>query len=267
MTTILDRVVCGVDHSEAGAAAARVAARLTRPDGSLTLVSANDASIAVHAGFQMAAVAAELRHEAEAALDQGRSAAEPSHAAETRLFEGDPLQCLLGEIERRDATLAVVGSHGHSRAAGIALGSVATHLLHEASCSVLLARPPRDGVRWPRSIVVGVDGSPESAAAAEVARELGSRFEARVRFVAATPDLVDFDAAREIAPELKELPGGAVDELRGASEFADLVVVGSRSLRGIRALESVSERVAHEARCSVLVVREGRENRSWISRT
>jgi nucleotide-binding universal stress UspA family protein len=32
-------------------------------------------------------------------------------------------------------------------------------------------------------------------------------------------------------------------------------VVGSRGLQGMRSLGSVSERVAHEARCSVLVVR------------
>ena len=37
---------------------------------------------------------------------------------------------------------------------------------------------------------------------------------------------------------------------------ADLVVVGSRGLHGLRALGSVSERVAHRARASVLVVRE-----------
>ena len=36
---------------------------------------------------------------------------------------------------------------------------------------------------------------------------------------------------------------------------ADLLVVGSRGLHGVRALGSVSERVAHRAPCSVLVVR------------
>jgi nucleotide-binding universal stress UspA family protein len=40
-------------------------------------------------------------------------------------------------------------------------------------------------------------------------------------------------------------------------ESADLVVVGSRGLRGLKALGSVSERVAHQARSSVLVVRPG----------
>ena len=36
---------------------------------------------------------------------------------------------------------------------------------------------------------------------------------------------------------------------------ASLVVVGSRGLGGVRALGSVSERVAHRAPCSVLIVR------------
>jgi nucleotide-binding universal stress UspA family protein len=41
-----------------------------------------------------------------------------------------------------------------------------------------------------------------------------------------------------------------------AAGRADLVVVGSRGLRGLRALGSVSERVADGASCSTLVVRE-----------
>ena len=58
-----------------------------------------------------------------------------------------------------------------------------------------------------------------------------------------------------MAPELEEQPLRAVDSLVIASEEADLVVVGSRGLSGIRALGSVGERVAHEAHCPVLVVR------------
>ncbi len=48
---------------------------------------------------------------------------------------------------------------------------------------------------------------------------------------------------------------GPVAALRSASDDADLVIVGSRGLHGARALGSVSERVAHQAACSVLVVR------------
>ena len=40
-----------------------------------------------------------------------------------------------------------------------------------------------------------------------------------------------------------------------SSVEADLLVLGSRGLRGVRALGSVSERAAHRAGCSVLVIR------------
>jgi len=43
---------------------------------------------------------------------------------------------------------------------------------------------------------------------------------------------------------------------RAAEVDADLLVVGSRGVHGMAALGSVSERVAHRAGCSVLVVRE-----------
>ena len=61
--------------------------------------------------------------------------------------------------------------------------------------------------------------------------------------------------ARRIAADLELLPGKPVDELAVLSEFADLVVVGSRGLKGLTALGSVSERVAHQASSPVLVVR------------
>jgi nucleotide-binding universal stress UspA family protein len=50
-------------------------------------------------------------------------------------------------------------------------------------------------------------------------------------------------------------PASPVPALVAAADCADLLVVGSRGLHGPRALGSVSERVAHSAPCSVLVVR------------
>jgi nucleotide-binding universal stress UspA family protein len=54
----------------------------------------------------------------------------------------------------------------------------------------------------------------------------------------------------------EELLGEPVAALVAAAAGADLLVVGSRGLHGLKALGSVSERVAHEAGSSVLVVRE-----------
>ena len=133
---------------------------------------------------------------------------------------------------------------------------MSTYLLHEAPCSVLIARGSVDAEPWPQRIVVGVDGSADSARAVEVATALAARFDADLRAIVATHDArVDLEAVRRIAPECEVHDGRALDILEAASESADLIVLGSRGLRGLRALGSLSERIAHEARCSVLVVR------------
>ena len=58
-------------------------------------------------------------------------------------------------------------------------------------------------------------------------------------------------------PEILDRPGSphhAVAE--AARDFeASLVVTGSRGLSGVAALKSASERIAHAAPCSVLVIR------------
>jgi len=100
-----------------------------------------------------------------------------------------------------------------------------------------------------------VDGSVESAAAVTVARSVAARFGGSVRAVASTKDQLDREAAEAIAPELEAHAEPAVNVLVAASESADLLVLGSRGLHGLKALGSVSERVAHQARSSVLVVR------------
>ena len=254
MRDIFDNVVCAVDDSEAGTLAARIAARVADPEGVLTLVSVENNRIAVHAGWQMAAVASQLANQARDALERGARVAAPDHPAESRLVRGEPLDALLDEVRRRAAGVVVVGTHGYARTTGILLGSVATYMLHEAPCSLVVARAPRNLERWPRKIVVGLDGSAESAVATRVARQLGERLGADVRAVAATDGHVNLDMAR-IAADLELLPGKPVDELAVLSGFADLVVVGSRGLKGLKALGSVSERVAHQASSPVLVVR------------
>ena len=254
--SVFDRVVCGVDRSDAGIAAAQVAGRVAAPVGSLTVVAVGDTSIAVHAGWAMPQVQRELTAVTTAALDEGRAAAEPFHSLEGKLVSGDPLSALRMEIDRQEATLVVVGSHGIRRATGIALGAVSTALLHEAPCSVLVARGTIDPDRWPRTVVAGIDGSESSARALAAARELAGRYGASLRVLVATVDAhVDLEAAKRLEPAVEEHDARALDVLNVVSEDADLVVVGSRGLRGLRALGSLSERLAHEARSPVLVVR------------
>jgi nucleotide-binding universal stress UspA family protein len=140
---------------------------------------------------------------------------------------------LLRHVETAGADLLVVGSHGRSRLEAILIGGVAGDVLHRARCSVLVTRP-RDATPG-RTVVLGDDDTPPSRLAAAVAAHVAERLGLPLHAVTAADHPVQT----------------LVDSVTGS----DLLVVGSRHLGGVRALASVSERVAHQAPCSVLVVR------------
>jgi nucleotide-binding universal stress UspA family protein len=251
---LFDRILCGVDGTPASLVAVRQALRLQDEPASVLLLAIANLAQAAHAGMAARHAADLLQHEAEAALAEAQAIA-PSASA--KLLDGDPVAVMLSQAETERVTLIAVGSHGRRRAAGLLLGTVAARMLRDAPCSVLVARAARDAEAWPRTVVAGVDGSLDSAAAFTVARSLAARFGGSVRAVGSAKDQLDREAARAIAPGLEEHGAPAVDVLVAAAEPADLVVVGSRGLQGLKALGSVSERVAHQARSSVLVVRSG----------
>jgi universal stress protein A len=228
------RILCGVDGTPASLTAVGQAVRLA-DSGELVLVAVANRAKAAHAGMAALHAAELLQSDAEAALEAAQAIAP---TAKARLLDGPPATLLLHHAEAENATLIAVGSHGRRRAAGLLLGTVAARMLRDAKCSVLVARPTQDLETWPQQIVVGFDGSPEADAALTVARSLAERFGG---------------AAESVQAE----DGKAVQALVGASESADLVMVGSRGLHGLKSLGSVSERVAHQARCSTLVVRHG----------
>ncbi len=182
-SAVFSRIVVGVDGTEPSFEACRQAARLVEADGSIELVAAVHIAKAAHTGSSAPRIAAELEREAEDALQAALSVAGQQATAE--LVNGPASESLLRALESRQATLVAVGTHGHSRASEILLGGVAGQLLHDAPCSVLVARPPADGERFPRSLVVGIDGSPqaeEALVAAESSRRCGS--DAPLRIVA-----------------------------------------------------------------------------------
>ena len=253
---LFERPLCGVDSSPESLVAVGQAARLVDRAGTLLLVGVAEVDLAVHAGWAATAVLHDILAEARSAIS---SAHELEPDAETIVVEGAPTDWLLRLVREKRADLVAVGSHGGSRITGILLGSVATRMLHDAPCSVLLARRSRNTDHFPTRICVGVDGSPESALAAGVAHGLANEFGAAVSVIAACGGKkLWLDRLRAVEPEasLDERP--AVEALvdRAAAEDADLLVVGSRGLHGAAALGSVSEQVAHRAHCSVLVVRE-----------
>ena len=256
---VFDRILVGVDGSQQALEAARQAALLLDVDGQLTLLSAWDIVHGVGGtGTRIPAYLDEefQRAAAETSLRAATEYVGPYAAAVTLLVRGAPVAKLVEEIASDEDTLVAVGSSGVGRLLGIVEGAVATETIHRAPCSVLVARPAKDG--FPRRVVVGVDGSVESAAAFAAGRYLAERFDAELHALVAWggKEVNERLVALITEGEHDDTPEAPVDALRHAAETADLVVVGSRGLHGIRALGSVSEQVAHTASCSTLVVRE-----------
>jgi nucleotide-binding universal stress UspA family protein len=251
---LFERIVCGVDGSPAGFEALRQAATIRVPDGRLIAAIVSEASLATPSGLEADRLAAALRAEAQETREAALREIGDLPFAEAQIVEGRPIPSLLAITGREQASLLAVGTHGRSRTAGILLGSVATAMLHDAPCPVLVARPAREDPWYPRSIVVGVDGSQQSLQAAETATALAERFGANLRSLAAEGGQpLEIEGLRAI-DDLEWDRRQPVRALVAASKKADLVIVGGRGLSGVRALGSVSERVAHRAHCSVLVV-------------
>ena len=213
-------------------------------------VSVSENHVAVHAGLMARKAVGELDADARDALQE--VAAE---GVELRLVHGRADEAMLAATE--GATLVVVGSHEKPRGRGVLLGSVATRLVHDAPCSVLVTRAATEPEAFPRSIAVGVDGSPASLMAAAAANKLAVRLGAQLTVIAATGSAHEIDENQLeqsglsfVRSEAKPLPA-----LLHISEDVDLLIIASRGLRGLRALGSVSERVAHQASCSVLIIR------------
>jgi len=60
--------------------------------------------------------------------------------AEGLMIEGDPREALLEVAKREGVDLIVVGSHGRTGLEKLLMGSVASHIVAHAPCSVLVVR-------------------------------------------------------------------------------------------------------------------------------
>jgi nucleotide-binding universal stress UspA family protein len=257
--TVFRRILVGIDGSPESREAARQAALLLEAKWDLTLLGAHSVSSVVASGAAWG-VPADLDIDAQRsvikdALEQASTQLERV-SPRTKLVRDTAWQALIREAEVDHTTLIAVGSHGAGRARGIVIGSTTTEVVHKAPCSVLIAR--HAGPDFPRKIVVGVDGSPQSVAAYEVARHLSDRLDAELWPVVARggADVDERLVATIVGHHYETLPDKPVTALLAAAVDADLVVVGSRGLHGLSSLGSVSERVAHEAKASVLIVRQ-----------
>jgi nucleotide-binding universal stress UspA family protein len=244
-------VVCAVDGSAGGTEAARQAAVLGQPDAELLLVGVVD--------DDRVTVELALEEAAELAAKQGL-------VATSRLASGGNVPRTLGDASA-GADLLVVGAAGESGAGGVLLGSTASSAVHTAPLPVLVARPAPADREFPVAIVVATDGSPDSDRGIELAGRIATAQGSTVTLLHVSdgqshPQGVlarGVAALREVGVEAATIeefgsPARHLTEVAGR-ERASLIVIGSRGIGRGRTLGSVSERVAHEAPCSVLVVR------------
>lgn len=179
-----------------------------------------------------------------------------------------PAWALIKMAHRLQVDLVILGSHRHSVAGGrLILGSTSQRVLHEAHCSVRVARCAQARNEGPARLIVGFNGSADSEAAidAVASRAWPQGSEARVMDVnalsshALTAPVQKLYKAGLIAFGItgKGEPGHVL--IQEAEEWgADSIFVGTRDLHGFQHLlhGSVSSTVAARAQCSVEVVRQ-----------
>ncbi len=260
---VFTRVLCGVDGSEGAYEAVRQVARLAPGPAQVTVASIWNTGSPVALGWAppISQAPTLTLDRSEAAVAEARALLPDGLAVETAVIEGPPAPIMVVEARRRDATLVAVGGNAEGRLSGVLLGSVATQLLHLSPCPVLVARPQVDPTAVPRTIVVATDGSFEANRAIAVGEALADRITADLEAVVVAddvdpdPDWIESGLRRPGGRDirLRRLEGPPVAVL--ASLRPDLLILGSRGLRGLRSLGSVSERVAHASAASVLVVR------------
>jgi nucleotide-binding universal stress UspA family protein len=156
-----------------------------------------------------------------------------------------------------------------SRHAHLLVGGVATLAAHKLPASLLLARRPPAGVAFGKLIIVATDALERSDQLVSFAISLAVQRKASLLMLHAASAEWRFHPTRisrqseRVGQALGErsrtyvVPGRARNVVveTAARERASLIVLGSRRVGGVRALGSVSERVAHDAPCSVLVLR------------
>lgn len=145
------KILIAVDDSPHSERAVRFVTRMRWPAGSRMIVASAvpsllTASLPGHAADGPAALrgleAQRARH--AAVIEHAQSVLRAcGNSAEGRLLEGDAREQLLQLVEAERVDLLVLGSRGRGRLARIMLGSVSSHAVTHARCSVLVIKPTR----------------------------------------------------------------------------------------------------------------------------
>jgi nucleotide-binding universal stress UspA family protein len=213
----------------------------------------------------------------------------PGWETDAEIGVGSPATVIIEKADAWKPDLIVVGSHGRSTVGRLYFGSVSQKVLHEAHCSVRIARGRLEKVDTPVRIIIGVDGSSEAEIAlrAAAARNWPKGSEAHiVTAMQMLPPIVTdhmigpvFEWALKETARIEAMVDWSANTLRTGGLKTEVVVkdedpkrllikqaegwgancifVGSRGMGKFERFRigSVSSAVAARAHCSVEVIR------------
>jgi nucleotide-binding universal stress UspA family protein len=268
---VFANILCAIDGKEGGFSAVEHAARLAGSHGQLTfLMVTSFRSGGAHRGPAIGPILASGILERAEAL--ARDAGVPYNS---EVDPGTPPARVILDWSTRFDLLAL-GAPASSWPAKLLSVGVGDRALGGFSTALLIARP-LETERWLGDrIVVATDGLEASQPLIDTAARLSRGPAAHVTLVHSLGRESPIKRGRQReqertlqeqeqrleqrlasgSTELLVRPGrpGAVIVSAANKADASLVVMGSRRLEGLRAMGSVSRRVAHQARCSVLLV-------------
>jgi nucleotide-binding universal stress UspA family protein len=265
---ILSDVLCGVDGTRTSYEAVRQAASLTGPNGQLSLlavVGERAPGAERDTGSRAATDNVHMRRALDYARDVARREGVP---VESDIDRGRKVADALLDRARSHSLLAV-GAPAMSRMAHLLVGGITSAAVHRLPASLLIARRAPSGVAFAGRILVAGDASAGSDKLLDFGMALALEREAELLLVHAAGRESRFQPARlgrqaqrvgeslGHRGQMRVVPGRPepviIDAARQAR--ASLIITSSRQLRGARALASLSERLVHNAPCSVLVMR------------
>ncbi len=202
---------------------------------------------------------------------------------------GTPASKLIEKADDWQPDLIVLGSHGRGVVGRFFLGSVAQKVLHEAHCSVRIARGTAERADAPVRLLLAMDGSTGAMAAVDAVVARRWPDDSQARLVHASWSVPPVTSGRMVAPiadwlaqenaRLKVAMEAATAKLQGVGLLtstvveeaepkdlickeaerwgADCIFIGARGMGFVERLliGSISSGVAARALCSVEVVR------------
>lgn len=267
---VLRDALCAVDGTRDSFTAVRQAAALAGPTGQLTLLAVSATS-----GSGRYRTAAISPARSKRVLDIATQIAREASVPTTRVVDpgGPPSKVIVERAATHD--LLAMGAPKTSWLAGLFVGGVVVSAMRSFTTPLLLARQAAEDQPFARRILVASDASDHSEGVVDLAASLASEQSGGLLLVHASgkesqarPHRIEAQVRRletTLADccEIHVEPGDPHDVIVQTAKRAgvSLIVMGSRRLDGLRALGSVSERLVHDAPCSVLVVPPGQAQR------